>query len=51
MRIGLKVVGTALLLAAGGEITSAEAASPAPVVSHPTTSTRVRVRAGAQIWP
>jgi hypothetical protein len=38
MRIGLKVVGAALLLAASGEITSAEAASPAPVVSHPSTS-------------
>ena len=32
------VVGAALLLAASGEITSAEAASPAPVVSHPSTS-------------
>src|SRR5713101_2961258 len=38
MRIGLKVVGAALLLAASGEIASAEAASPAPVVSHPSTS-------------
>ena len=38
MRIRLKVVGAALLLAASGEITSAEAASPAPVVSHPSTS-------------
>ena len=38
MRIGLMVVGAALLLAASGEITSAEAASPAPVVSHPSTS-------------
>ncbi len=38
MRIGLKVVGAALLLAASGGITSAEAASPAPVVSHPSTS-------------
>jgi len=38
MRIGLKVVGAALLLAACGEIASAEAASPAPVVSHPSTS-------------
>jgi hypothetical protein len=38
MRIELKVVGAALLLAASGEITAAEAASPAPVVSHPSTS-------------
>ncbi len=38
MRIGLKVVGVALLLAASGEITSAEAASPSPVVTHPSTS-------------
>jgi len=38
MRIELMVVGAALLLAASGEITSAEAASPAPVVSHPSTA-------------
>jgi hypothetical protein len=38
MRIGLKLVGAALLIAASGEIASAEAASPAPVVSHPSTS-------------
>src|SRR5262249_36275124 len=38
MRIELTVVGAVLLLAASGEITSAEAASPAPVVSHPSTS-------------
>jgi len=38
MRIGLKVVGGALLLAASGEITSAETASPTPVVSHSVDS-------------